>query len=81
MPRAGGDYVLNLAINDATNDISAKFLTGEIWKMTAHFLRTFLPNRLLSQLFMSDQLKVETVVEVVAVVSDLISQIGDLGFE
>ena len=79
--RAGRDHVLHLPVDDAADDVAAQFLAGEFGEMRAHFLVAVLPRGLLGELLGRDEVEVEAVVEVVAVVGDLVGEVGDLRFE
>ena len=78
---AMGDDILDLAVDDAPDDVPVKFRAREAREIAAYFLITLAPDFEGIELARVDQAGIEAVVEVMGVVGDLVRQIGDLRFE
>ena len=79
--RAGLDHILHLAVDDAPDDIGCKIVTLQFWKMPAHFAVGMPPDFEPGDLLGIDEIEVQAVVKVVAVLGDLIGEIRDLRFQ
>jgi hypothetical protein len=79
--RACGHDVLDLHIDDVANDQFVQLRFARVRMMRQHMLLAALPNLVLFQLPRSQNFKINRIVEVVAIISDLVRQIGNLRFE
>ena len=76
------DHIAHLAVDQAANDEVAAALLGQFATLLFHRARGLVPEaHLAGQLLLGEQAGVESVVKVVAVVSDFVGEVRDLRFE
>lgn len=78
---AVGDDVLDLAVDNAPDDVAVEFRAGETGEIVTDFLVAVTPDIEVIELARFDEAGIEAVVKVVGVVGDFVGQIGDLGLE